>query len=141
MRIHMTIGKRVTVGIASPDSMFQYTSLWNPSTWDILMDAIKQHPPHPATTTKTWTQVVGQTPFAPSLTYADANSHDLYVTGVAPNSTLWHHAWRRSSGWGKWEDTGGIKLASGPSCIALNQWQTVCFAQAADGSVTMRWNH
>jgi hypothetical protein len=124
--------------MGTPDQMFQYTSIFVGTPYTIMPSDLK---PQPDGTQKKWTEVDGQTAFAPSLIYADANSHDVYVTGVAPGNTLWHHAWRLNSGWGKWEDTGGTKLASGPSCIALNQWQTVCFAQAADGSVTMRWNH
>jgi hypothetical protein len=128
--------------MGTPEQMFQYTSFWNPSS---LSDLLKsENAPQPLDTTKTWTQVDGQTAYAPSLIYADANSHDVYVTRVAPNNTLWHRAWRLNSGWGKWEDTGGTKLISGPSCIRLGSIkaaQTMCFAQAADGSVTMRWNH
>lgn len=123
--------------MGTPQQMFQYASLY---VADVHLENTSN--PQPDGTQKTWTRVDGQTAFAPSLIYADANSHDVYVTGVAPGNTLWHHAWRRSSGWGKWEDTGGIKLASGPSCIRLGTVaQTMCFAQAADGSVTMRWNH
>jgi hypothetical protein len=96
------------------------------------------------TTIKAWTPVDGQTAFAPSLIYADANSHDVFVTGVAPLNTLWHHAWRAQGGWQKWENLGGIQLASGPSCIrtgTVTAAQTWCFAQAVDGAVTLRWNH
>lgn len=131
--------------MGTPQQMFQYTSFFNPSTLNKYIDSYKNPLPQPLETTKTWTQVDGQTAYAPSLIYAEANSHDVYVTGVAPNNTLWHHRWRGNNiGWGKWEDTGGAKLISGPSCIRLGTItaaQTMCFAQAADGSVTMRWNH
>ena len=138
-----TVRRVACYAMGTPQQMFQYASLYvqtpaDPNGAFTLVTA------QPDGTEKTWTAVDGQTQFSASLIYADPNSHDVFVTGVAPNNTLWHHAWRLNSGWSKWEDIGGTKLASGPSCIRLGSIaaaQTMCFAQAVDGSVTMRWNH
>jgi hypothetical protein len=139
--------------MGTPLQMFQYASLYAPTSDGdhgncflcLGGDPFVLAPPQPDGTQKTWVQVDGQTPFPPSLIYADGNSHDVYATGTATSgNVLWHRAWRAQGGWRNWENLGGVQLASGPSCIrtgTISAAQTMCFAQAVDGSVTMRWNH
>lgn len=92
--------------------------------------------------------VAGQTAFQPSLVFFSMNEQEVYVTGL--NQHLWRLSWRVQSangGWGQWEDVGGWKFQSGPSCVSagpINYVQTFCFGQVPSilgQSVGIMWSH